>query len=129
MLEPRRAGSRQCTTNGPALSRRLTLAGTHAKLARLTGCVQPRRDAWPPGGALKPVLGTCFSTMNSTHSCWCGQTNLAEFSPEYLLCESCQTLVARNWPPAEQFDVVHDESDFYGRSYYESHLTQDYGLP
>jgi 2-polyprenyl-3-methyl-5-hydroxy-6-metoxy-1,4-benzoquinol methylase len=67
--------------------------------------------------------------MNSTHPCWCGQTNLAEFSPEYLICESCQTLVVKTWPPAEQFDVVHDESDFYGRSYYESHVIQDYGLP
>jgi SAM-dependent methyltransferase len=67
--------------------------------------------------------------MNSTHPCWCGQTDLAEFSPEYLRCESCQTLVVRNWPRAEQFDVVHDESDFYGRGYYESHLTQEYGLP
>jgi 2-polyprenyl-3-methyl-5-hydroxy-6-metoxy-1,4-benzoquinol methylase len=67
--------------------------------------------------------------MNSTHPCWCGQTNLVEFSPEYLLCERCQTLVVKNWPPAEQFDVVHDESDFYGRSYYESHVIQDYGLP
>ncbi len=67
--------------------------------------------------------------MNSTHPCWCGQTGLAEFSPEYLRCENCQTLVLRNWPPAEQFDVIHDASDFYGRGYYESHLTQDYGLP
>jgi hypothetical protein len=60
--------------------------------------------------------------MNSTHPCWCGQTDLAEFSPEYLRCENCQTLVLTNWPPAEQFDVVHDASDFYGRRYYESHL-------
>ena len=67
--------------------------------------------------------------MNSTHPCWCGQTNLVGFSAEYLLCERCQTLVVKNWPPAEQFDVVHDESDFYGRSYYESHVIQDYGLP
>jgi 2-polyprenyl-3-methyl-5-hydroxy-6-metoxy-1,4-benzoquinol methylase len=97
--------------------------------ASVTGCVQPRRDAWRPSGALKPVLGTCFSTMNSTHPCWCGQTELADFSPDYLFCERCQTLVVKNWPPAEQFDVVHDESDFYGRSYYESHVIQDYGLP
>jgi 2-polyprenyl-3-methyl-5-hydroxy-6-metoxy-1,4-benzoquinol methylase len=79
----------------------------------------------------RPLAGvaTYFSTMNSTHPCWCGQTNLVEFSAEYLLCERCQTLVVKNWPPAEQFDVVHDESDFYGRSYYESHVIHDYGLP
>jgi 2-polyprenyl-3-methyl-5-hydroxy-6-metoxy-1,4-benzoquinol methylase len=67
--------------------------------------------------------------MNSTHPCWCGHSDLTDFSPEYFCCENCQTLVLRNWPPAEQFNVVHDESDFYGRSYYESHLTQEYGLP
>jgi hypothetical protein len=57
------------------------------------------------------------------------QSDLTDFSPEYVHCESCQSLVVRNSPPAEQFNVVHDESDFYGRSYYESHLTQEYGLP
>jgi 2-polyprenyl-3-methyl-5-hydroxy-6-metoxy-1,4-benzoquinol methylase len=67
--------------------------------------------------------------MNSNHSCWCGQTDLAEFSPEYRRCDSCQTLVVSDWPPPEQFDVVRDETDFYGRKYYESHLTEDYGLP
>jgi hypothetical protein len=51
--------------------------------------------------------------MNSTHPWWCGQTELADFSPDYLFCESCQTLVVKNWPPAKQFDVVRDESDFY----------------
>ncbi len=74
-------------------------------------------------------FGHIFPTMNSTHPCWCGQTDLADFSPEYLCCENCQTLVLRNWPRAEQFDVVHDESDFYGRSYYESHVVKDYGFP
>jgi hypothetical protein len=37
--------------------------------------------------------------------------------------------VVKNWPPTEQFDVVRDESNFYGRRYYESHVIQDYGLP
>jgi 2-polyprenyl-3-methyl-5-hydroxy-6-metoxy-1,4-benzoquinol methylase len=67
--------------------------------------------------------------MNSTHPCWCGQTDLDDFSPEYLRCGNCQTLVVKKWPAPEQFDVVHDERDFYGRSYYESHVIQDYGFP
>jgi SAM-dependent methyltransferase len=67
--------------------------------------------------------------MNSTHPCWCGQTDLTDFSPEYFCCENCQTLVVRDWPPAERFDVIDDVSDFYGRSYYESHVIQDYGFP
>jgi 2-polyprenyl-3-methyl-5-hydroxy-6-metoxy-1,4-benzoquinol methylase len=67
--------------------------------------------------------------MNSTHACWCGQTQLANFSSDYSLCENCQTLVVKNWPPPERFEVVDDATDFYGRSYYESHVTKDYGLP
>ncbi len=67
--------------------------------------------------------------MNSTHPCWCGQTVLADFSPDYFCCESCQTLVVKNWPPAERFEVNSDAGDFYGRGYYESHVVQDYGLP
>ena len=67
--------------------------------------------------------------MNSTHPCWCGQTDLTDFSPEYFCCENCQTLVLKNWPPAERFDVISDAGDFYGRGYYESHVTENYGLP
>ncbi len=93
------------------------------------GAFNPKQKRGDPSDTAKPVLATCFSTMNSIHPCWCGRTDLAEFSAEYVLCESCQTLVVRNWPPPEHFDVVHDESDFYGRTYYESHLTQDFGLP
>ncbi len=66
--------------------------------------------------------------MNSTHPCWCGQTDLNDFSPEYFCCENCQTLVLKNWPPAERFDVIDDASDFYGRRYYESFVVQD-GYP
>ena len=62
--------------------------------------------------------------MNSTHPCWCGQTDLTDFSPEYFCCENCQTLVLKNWPPAERFDVIDDASDFYGRRYYESFVVQ-----
>ena len=67
--------------------------------------------------------------MNSTHPCWCGQSDLTDFSPEYFCCENCQTLVLKNWPPAERFDVISDVGDFYGRGYYESHLPQAYGYP
>ncbi len=67
--------------------------------------------------------------MNSTHPCWCGQSDLTDFSPEYFCCENCQTLVLKNWPTAEQFDVISDAGDFYGRGYYESHLPQAYGYP
>lgn len=81
------------------------------------------------GRRLSSGLATYLSTVNSSHTCWCGQTELADFSPDYLRCPKCQTLVLRNWPSAERFDVVDDASDFYGRNYYEKHLSEDYGLP
>jgi SAM-dependent methyltransferase len=109
--------------------RRLTLTGSHANLARLNWVCSTANRRVGPSGAAKPVLAKCFLTMNSTHPCWCGETDLADFSPEYLLCQRCQTLVLKNWPEAEQFNVVDDDSDFYGRTYYESHLAREYGYP
>ena len=67
--------------------------------------------------------------MNSIHPCWCGQKELSEFSPDYLICPNCRTLVLKTWPAVEQFEVRDDANDFYGRNYYESHLSQDYGYP
>ncbi len=69
------------------------------------------------------------AARSAEHPCWCGNPALADFSPDYLLCENCQTLVVRAWPSAERFAVEDDERDFYGRSYYESHVTQENGLP
>ena len=43
------------------------------------------------------------------------QTELVDFSRD---CENCQTLVVRNRPAAERFNVSDAASDFYGRSYY-----------
>jgi hypothetical protein len=89
----------------------LTPAATHAS----GGYAQPEAALMPRGAPLNRFR-QYFSTMNSTHPCWCGQAKLADFSPDYLFCESCQILVVKKWPPAEQFDLVHDKSDFYGRS-------------
>ena len=60
--------------------------------------------------------------------CVCGNAVLQEFSPEYLHCQRCETLIARR-----EFDrsislVADDESDLYGRDYWYSHQ-QELGFP
>jgi 2-polyprenyl-3-methyl-5-hydroxy-6-metoxy-1,4-benzoquinol methylase len=67
--------------------------------------------------------------MNSTPTCWCGQAELADFSPDYWVCKNCRTLVLKHWPPKEQFSVRDDHKDLYGESYYKSHLPANYGYP
>ncbi len=62
-------------------------------------------------------------------SCWCGNTNLAEFSPEYARCENCGTLNSIAGLSADLMRVRDDESDFYSKEYWLSHQTQDYGFP
>ena len=63
----------------------------------------------------------------TTPACWCGNTDLPSFSPEYLRCD-CGTLVDRLFP-REDLTRVADRGEFYSRDYYLKHLPQDYGLP
>jgi glycosyltransferase involved in cell wall biosynthesis/SAM-dependent methyltransferase len=61
--------------------------------------------------------------------CWCGNTALGDFGPDYLHCGACETLVARAMPGDEISRVHDDDADFYGREYWFSHQQADYGLP
>jgi 2-polyprenyl-3-methyl-5-hydroxy-6-metoxy-1,4-benzoquinol methylase len=62
-------------------------------------------------------------------SCWCGNTDLAEFSPEYARCNNCGTLKSIAGLSADLMRVRDDERDFYSKEYWLSHQTQDYGFP
>jgi 2-polyprenyl-3-methyl-5-hydroxy-6-metoxy-1,4-benzoquinol methylase len=62
-------------------------------------------------------------------TCWCGNTDLAPFSPEYFKCERCQTLVTRTMPSPAVADVPATERGLYGREYWFSHQEQDVGHP
>jgi 2-polyprenyl-3-methyl-5-hydroxy-6-metoxy-1,4-benzoquinol methylase len=62
-------------------------------------------------------------------SCWCENTNLAEFSPEYARCEQCGTLNSLAGLSADLMRVRDDERDFYSKGYWLSHQTQDLGFP
>ena len=61
--------------------------------------------------------------------CWCGNARLEDFSPDYWRCAECQTLVLQTMPGEEISQVRDDEHDFYGKSYYQRHVQEDYGLP
>jgi SAM-dependent methyltransferase len=69
--------------------------------------------------------------MSQTLQCWCGNADLVAFSPAYLKCQICETLVLANMPDLDNLHlhVIDDQHDFYGRGYYESHLTESYGYP
>jgi len=62
-------------------------------------------------------------------ACWCGNQDLAPFSPEYLRCDACGTLVLRDMPAVDVTDVGADEGGLYGREYWFSHQEQDVGFP
>lgn len=57
--------------------------------------------------------------MRSASFCWCGNRVLEPFSPDYLRCPACETLVLAEMPPAEALLVRDDEQDFYGKHYFD----------
>lgn len=57
--------------------------------------------------------------------CWCGNAELAPFSPDYLRCPACQTLVTTRPRSPDLERVVDDARDFYGRSYWFDHQERD----
>lgn len=67
--------------------------------------------------------------MNHSPTCWCGNAVLQVFSPDYLKCIVCGTLVAAQMPGSEISQVHDDEKDFYGREYWFSHQEVDLGQP
>lgn len=76
--------------------------------------------------------GTGFGTaggMRQAPRCWCGNLDLIPFSPEYLKCRACETLVFAEPPGPEISQVTDDERDFYGRSYWFTHVEERLGQP
>lgn len=61
--------------------------------------------------------------------CWCGNRSLSTFSPDYLRCTNCGTLVLAKWPGPGQFQVTDDSTDFYGKQYYDLFVRDKYGYP
>jgi SAM-dependent methyltransferase len=52
---------------------------------------------------------------------------LPSFSPEYVVCRTCGTLVTRDGLKAADIDVRDDDRAFYGKDYWLNHQVQDLG--
>ena len=61
--------------------------------------------------------------------CWCGAAALGSFSPDYLLCTACQTLVSRTPHRPGISSVQDDAHDYYGKNYWFSHQEVDFAQP
>lgn len=61
--------------------------------------------------------------MKSNSQCWCGSYNLADYSPAYWHCHSCDTLVSKEWQQ-DASAAVKDEGEFYGKDYFLEHQQQ-----
>src|SRR5262245_33789120 len=61
--------------------------------------------------------------------CWCGSAGLVPFSPAYLKCERCETLVVEQMPGPNIDQVTDEQHDLYGREYWFSHMERDLGVP
>lgn len=65
------------------------------------------------------VSNAGMDVIIGARQCWCGSRCLDPWSPSYLLCPRCQTLVGIDLPPP----------DYYSSKYWFSHQSSDLGLP
>ncbi|NGM86018.1 class I SAM-dependent methyltransferase [Parapusillimonas sp. SGNA-6] len=63
----------------------------------------------------------------SMRNCWCGNTNLHSFGPDYSVCSECDTVVYPVDMGPEQFLVRDDDTDYYGKTYWLEHQQEDLG--
>jgi SAM-dependent methyltransferase len=77
------------------------------------------------GGGLEVTFD---STGDVPRACWCGNTALEPFSPHYLLCRQCDTLVSLYRHDRDVRRIVDEDSDLYGREYWFAHMTDDLGF-
>jgi glycosyltransferase involved in cell wall biosynthesis/2-polyprenyl-3-methyl-5-hydroxy-6-metoxy-1,4-benzoquinol methylase len=61
--------------------------------------------------------------------CWCHNKELIPFSPGYLKCPACETLIAEQFPDKESLNVESEESSLYGREYWFAHQREDLHMP
>src|SRR5438132_8926841 len=60
--------------------------------------------------------------------CWCGNSKLQEFSPEYWRCDVCSTLISKGLPSADLTKIGNEDADFYGKKYWLDHQINELGL-
>lgn len=62
--------------------------------------------------------------------CWCGSlAPTTPFSPQYVRCMTCDTVICTEAPDASVRGVADDAADFYGAQYWGSHQSESFGFP
>ena len=65
----------------------------------------------------------------SKRPCWCGSAVTEPYSPEYRFCPACGSLVSQFGLNSDELRVRDDATDYYGKSYWQSHQTAELNLP
>ena len=63
-----------------------------------------------------------------TRACWCGSTDLRQFSDHYRVCVRCGTLVSTFDQGGDVSRVRDDDADLYGKDYWFGHQERDLGF-
>ncbi|WP_161940572.1 class I SAM-dependent methyltransferase, partial [Rhodanobacter thiooxydans] len=61
--------------------------------------------------------------------CWCGDRRFVAFGSDYLECVNCGTLVSQKGLSNAELQVVDDEHDYYGKTYWLDHQQEDFDYP
>jgi SAM-dependent methyltransferase len=64
-----------------------------------------------------------MTSPSATLRCWCGEDALAPWSPDYLACPRCGTLVVAT-APADPARVEDEAGSLYGLSYFVAHARE-----
>ena len=59
--------------------------------------------------------------------CWCGNTQLKEYSENYYQCEKCHTLISKHNFDDAIYNVKNENNDLYGKNYWEVEMTKAAG--
>lgn len=59
--------------------------------------------------------------------CWCGNSDLTEYSHEYYKCEKCKTLISGYDLENSIYDTENEDRDLYGKNYWEVSMTRTAG--
>lgn len=60
-------------------------------------------------------------------NCWCGNADLLAFSPDYVRCRACGTLVNRKEITPEDLLVSNEDTDLYGKNYWLQNQKDSFG--
>jgi 2-polyprenyl-3-methyl-5-hydroxy-6-metoxy-1,4-benzoquinol methylase len=62
-------------------------------------------------------------------SCWCGCTELEQFSGAYLKCTTCQTLISTVLDRYDRTELEKRQAEFYGKPYWVDYQEKELGFP